>query len=101
MITYHTGDKRQSAGNHQRDSQGDDLVTVRDRLAEDVVDLRLLAVANRSRRGGRRGVGIGNDLNVKDVRDETLGRAERGNNHSCVDGFGGGEELGRNVLLSL
>lgn len=70
-------------------------------LAEDMVDLGLLAVAHRGRGNGRRLVGILVDLDIEGVGDKALGRAKGADDDSRMDRLGRYEELGGNLLLGL
>ncbi len=69
--------------------------------AEDVVDLRQLSVTQRLLVGRGCDAGVNRDLDIKNGRYKTLGRAEGSDDERCLEGLGRGEQLDGNVLLSL
>ena len=66
-----------------------------------MVNLGLLAVAERLLVRGGRGVRIRLDLDLEDRRVEALGRAERGDDDGRLERLGGGEKLDGKVLVRL
>lgn len=99
--TYSDQEDRKSSSNDQRESNGEDLVRVYGGLAEDVVNMGLLAVAHWGWDSGRRLVGILLDVNVEGVGNEALGGAKGADDDSRVDGFRRHEQLGWDLLLGL
>lgn len=65
------------------------------------MNLWLLDISKRSRHRWGRRVGVLHDFDVESVGDDALGRAKRANDNGRMDGFGGREEWGGNVLLGL
>jgi len=68
---------------------------------ENVVDLGLGGVALGRRWESERSRSVTGDIQVKDVLVDGSARAERGENDRCAGGFGGGQELEREVFVRL
>ena len=99
--TYGDQEDRKSSSDDHHEDDREDLVRVLGGLAEDVVDLRLLAVAHCGRGSGCGLVGVLLELNVEGVGDEALSGAKRADHDGRVDGLEGCEQLGGDILLGL
>lgn len=91
-------------GNRSQDSGGkgqrDDLGRVLGVVAENMVNLGTLSISQR-RLVGRRSAGVALDVDVKDGRDNGLGRAKGAQNDLGLEGLLGLEKLDGEVLVSL
>jgi hypothetical protein len=95
----HQSGQREEHCKHE--NSGDDL---RRRLCvcfEDVVDLRLRGVALGRGWESERSRRVAGDVQVEDVLVDGSGRSERGEDDRSAGGFGGGQELEREVFLGL
>lgn len=97
----HSHQSRQRKENCKHENAGDDL---RRRLCicfENVVDLGLRGVALGSGWESERSRRVAGDVQVEDVLVDGGGRAERGEDDRSAGGFGGSQELEREVFLGL
>ena len=65
------------------------------------MDSGLLAIAQSGGNDRRWCIGVLLDVDVEDIGNDTLCRAKRSNDNSCVDRLRGHEELDGNVFLCL
>lgn len=101
MRTY-AHEKNGDRGQNGHDKgQRDDLGRAAGVLAEDVVDLGLLAVADGSVVGRGRGRGVAPHVEVEDGSVEGLGGAEGADDDAGAEGLGGQEVLDGEVFLGL
>lgn len=100
FLPYQERHNKQAATNCQHKSVWEDLAGVHGRLSEDVVDLWLLAVTQRSD-GGRRGAAVVLQLQVESFGEDRLGGAEGANDDAGFERVGRAEELDGDVFLAL
>jgi hypothetical protein len=96
--SYAEEESRHGGQDGQGEEQRDDLRRVLGVGAENVVYLRLLAVAKRRFVARKSGVRVSLEFEIEGGRNKAFGSAEGGDDNRSLQGLLGEEQLGGNVL---